>query len=314
MAKFSPSRGHQTLTIPEDWQILGTADDAPEFWHLPRSVWQPIQNRVTGSGVIVAVIDTGATPHVLQGRGILYSSHPHRQADDDRNGHGTHVAGLVCSDPRISPATATELVIFNPLNERGEGDSDEIAKAIEEAVRFCDADIINLSLGGAYSQSVETAVQEAAAQGVLVVAAAGNDGYRVGRNTLGHPGSSSAVICVGAHDRQGRVSEFSSAGKEIDVACPGSEIVSLSNDGRGLTTMSGTSMAAPLFTSAACLVLELLRRSGGRQAKQLRWWQDFLAANSQDIGTPGHDVRSGHGIPMWSKIVEVLSNEDYRWA
>jgi subtilisin family serine protease len=313
MAKFSPSQNHRTLTIPEDWQVLGVAQDAPEFWHLPRSVWQPIQSRVTGSGVIVAVIDTGATRHVLQWQ-TTYLSLPKSDSSDDRNGHGTHVAGLVCSDPRISPATEAELVIANALNERGEGDSEQIAKSIEEVVKYCDADIINLSLGGPYSQSIETAVQEAAAKGVLVVAAAGNDGYRVGRNTLGHPGSSSAVICVGAHDRRGQVSEFSSAGKEIDVACPGSEIVSLSNDGRGLTTMSGTSMAAPLFASAACLVLELLRRSGGKQAKQLRWWQDFLAKNSQDISTPGHDVRSGHGIPMWSRIVEVLSNEDYRWA
>jgi subtilisin family serine protease len=146
-------------------------------------------------------------------------------------------------------------------------------------------------------------------KGSIVVAAAGNSGFNGSRNTIGWPGKYLESICVGATRSDGKIASFSSGGREMDVACPGQDIVSASTN-RGYVSMSGTSMATPFFAGLLALVVELMRREGNARFTGVEAVRAFLAQYCEDRGTPGKDPSFGLGVPIATKIVEALSNDD----
>ena len=207
--------------------------------------------------VIVAVVDTGvAAGHpdlrgaVLPGLNLMNGG---TDAADDE-GHGTSVAGVIAArtDNHAGQAGVCWNCVLLPikaLDSKGVGDTSVIATAIVRAVDL-GARVINLSLGGpASTQPLADAVAYAEERGVIVVAAAGNNG----NGTLFYPAAYPGVVAVAASDPDGRLYAWSDYGTWIGVAAPGCNVAPTLSG--GYEEFCGTSAAAPIVAGLAALAV-----------------------------------------------------------
>ncbi|HEY7960748.1 MAG TPA: S8 family serine peptidase [Solirubrobacteraceae bacterium] len=226
---------------PGDWQQLqwnfsgapGFGVNAPEAWaHLAAA------GARGGRGVVVAVLDTGIAyanrgPFV---RSPDFTSHQfvagydfvdHDPYANDRNGHGTHVAGTIAEATGnnldlTGLAYGVRLMPVRVLDREGEGDASVIASGVRFAVNH-GARVINLSLE--FSSEVTAsdipelleALRYAHRRGVVVVAAAGNEG----RRAIAYPARAPNVISVGAITEHGCLASFSNDGRALTLVAPG---------------------------------------------------------------------------------------------
>jgi membrane-anchored mycosin MYCP len=257
-----------------------------------------------GEGQVVAVIDTGVNPvgafsgRLMQGGDYVQ---PNGLGQDDCDGHGTIVAGLIAAAPDPSTGFAGVAPKANVLPIRQSssyfgvknakddspdkvaGDTVSLAAAIRYAVDR-GATVINISEASCRNPStpadpgVQDAVDYAVANHVVVVAAAGNVDDTTDckqQNTPGHdpatfptPAELTGVLAVAAVDQDGAPASFSLSGPWVGVAAPGVDIISTNPAGdtppqinelitqSGVSTIQGTSFAAPYVAGLAALVRE----------------------------------------------------------
>jgi len=206
-----------------------------------------------GGGVNVAILDTGIDldhPDLYVTGGKSFVS---GKSYDDKNGHGTHVAGIVAAldngDGVIGVAPEAELYAVKVLGNGGIGWWSDLIAGLQWCVNE-GMDVANMSLGATSApDDVRDACDSASAAGVLLVAAAGNE---YGGPVI-YPAAYSSVIAVSATDSADKLASFSSVGDEVELAAPGVDIYSTYKDG-GYETMSGTSMASPHVAGTAALV------------------------------------------------------------
>ncbi len=270
----------------------------PQQWALDALQIESAWSASTGVDVDIAVVDSGVSgdhpdlaPRVCSGVAFLASDGVARlgQGATDGNGHGTHVAGIAAAGTGDRTGTAgvapsARIMPVRVLGADGTGSSSDVARGITWAVDH-GAEVINVSLGGGYSSSVDVAVDYAEREGVLVVAASGNAGPGGARN---YPAALDDVLAIASHDQGGAISSFSTQGDYVDLSAPGSGIVSTYPDGRW-ASMSGTSMATPHVAGAAAL---LIAAQPGLTPAQVR---ARLRATATDAGVPGFDVAHGWG-------------------
>jgi serine protease len=280
--------------------------------------------------VVVAVLDTG----------IAYEDFgPYRKAPDfattvfvpgydfvnrdehgnDDNFHGTHVAATIAESTDNGLGVAglafrCALMPVKVLDARGIGDDFTVAEGIEFAARDPRVRVLNLSLAGGFSESVRQAVDAAERAGIVVVAAAGNDG----RAGIGFPAALSNVLAVGAVDGRKARAPYSNAGPELDVVAPGGDLgrddtgpdlvpdgqpdgilqqtfnpATVRESGRyddfRLFFVTGTSQATAQVSAAAALLV----RQGITSPAAVR---AALQATAEDLGPPGRDDDYGHGL------------------
>ncbi|MEQ7049300.1 S8 family peptidase [Paenibacillaceae sp. P-4] len=215
-------------------------------------VWKSSQ----GKSIKVAVVDTGISAHpdlnIAGGVNTIRKGGSYR----DDNGHGTHVAGIVAALGKsgMQYGVAPEVILYavKVLDQSGDGYVSDIVEGLEWCIRN-NMDVINMSLGlNGASASLRSMVKRAHRKGIVIVSSAGNEGRNSGK--IDQPASYPEVIAVAATDKNNRIASFSSRGRGIDVAAPGSDIVSTSNK-QGFITNSGTSMAAPHVSGTAALLL-----------------------------------------------------------
>lgn len=237
-------------------------------WAFDTVTFQQTWPTTRGDGVVVAVLDTGvnaANPDlggvVLPGRQIL-NGIQQPGGTTDAHGHGTHVAGIVAAVADNGTGVAgmapgVRILPVKVLDDNGSGLFSDVASGIVWAVDN-GADVINLSLGAAMGSpdlTVASAVRYAGDHGVVVVAAAGNFGCRVGVDSgclPVYPAALDDVLAVGAVDSSGACASYTATAPYVDVAAPGTAIYSTYRT--GYAYMSGTSMASPHVTAAAALV------------------------------------------------------------
>lgn len=150
-----------------------------------------------------------------------------------------------------------------------------------------DVKTVNMSLAGPPNRIVEAAIRRAATQGIVIVAAAGNNGPT---SPPRFPAAYANVIAVTAVTRQHRAYPRAVRGPHIDFAGPGVEILAASNEG-GYSNVSGTSIAAPFVTAAV-----VLRCAGASLCEDHDRLVELLAAFAIDLGLPGHDPIYGNGL------------------
>jgi thermitase len=226
----------------------------------------------TGAGVTVAVVDTGVDATHPDLAGQVFAGPDLVEGDDvpqDEAGHGTHVAGTIAAirDNAIGVvgvAPSAKVLAVRVLGADGGGAWSTVAEGILAAAAN-GAKVINLSLGGsADARVVREAVAQVQATGVLVVAAAGNDGVSRRFYPAGYPG----VLAVGATNATDTRARFSNYGTWVGIAAPGDAILSTAPDGR-YARMSGTSMASPHVAGAAAIAWSLRPTWTADQVKQL---------------------------------------------
>jgi subtilisin-like proprotein convertase family protein len=178
----------------------------------------------------------------------------------DDNGHGTHVAGIIGAVGNNGVGVSgvawnVQLMAVKILNYAGSGFTSDAIRGLNFAVSR-GAKIANNSWGGApYDPALASAINEARAQGVIVVAAAGNQGRNIDTTPF-YPASYQFdnVVRVAATDNRDALASFSNFGVgTVQLAAPGVNIISTSRTG-GYVSMSGTSMAAPMVSGALALV------------------------------------------------------------
>ncbi|MGM7703442.1 S8 family peptidase [Pseudalkalibacillus sp. Hm43] len=199
----------------------------------------------------------------------------------DLNGHGTHVAGTAAAETNNARGIAgmapnTYILAVRVLNAQGSGSLADIADGIEYAAD-AGAEVINLSLGcDCNTTTLKNAVDYAWNKGVVVVAAAGNDGV----STTFEPASYTNAIAVAAVDSNDQLASFSNWGASwVDVAAPGVDIASTYPSNR-YVYMSGTSMASPHVAGLAGLLA-----AQGRSASQIRAAIENTADATSGTGT-----------------------------
>lgn len=253
-------------------------------------VW-PIGN--TGSGVNVAVLDTGIDldhPDLAANiKGGINTINSLKTADDD-NGHGSHVAGIIAAVDNsigvIGVAPQASLYAVKVLSKSGSGFVSDIIEGVQWSINS-NMKVINMSLGtSADVQSFHDALIDASNAGIVLVAAAGNSGP--GDNTVLYPAKYAEVIAVSATDSNDTLASFSSRGPEVEVAAPGVNIYSTYKGGT-YKTMSGTSMAAPHVAGTAALVIA----SGITDASAV---MAKLQSTADDKGAVGKDNLYGYGV------------------
>ncbi|OGE77667.1 MAG: hypothetical protein A2751_00575 [Candidatus Doudnabacteria bacterium RIFCSPHIGHO2_01_FULL_46_14] len=284
-------------------------------WGIEMVYDDPFVNKTSGGdGVNVAVVDTG----ILISHPDLKSrikdcknfSNPRVSVVDgkceDKNGHGTHVAGIIAADGGsdglgiFGVAPAANIYAYQVCSASGSCWADDVALAIRTAADN-GVNIINLSLGAdAPSSLIYDAVVYASGKNVLVIAAAGNDGPYTG--SIDYPAANKEIVGVGALDANKAVSDWSSRGinsqttayviddGDIEFAAPGVSVESTWNDG-GYAILSGTSMAAPHIVGLAA---KLWQKGALNPAMATR---DILHTLSSDLFPLGDDDDSGWGIP-----------------
>ena len=258
-------------------------------WGLISARFGGAWNDAKGGRAKVAIVDSGAySNHPDIGRIVAQRDFVEDDAvADDDNGHGTHVTGIAGALTDNGKGVAggcfdCELLIAKVMGRIGFTTDSRIVKGINWSANH-GADVVNLSLGGSGDSSVlRTAVDRAYGRGALVVAAAGNEGTNVPQ----YPAAYSKVIAVSATTADGRLARFSSRGDWVDLAAPGTDILSTRMSG-GYDRMSGTSMSAPFVSGLAGLLA-----SRGMSADSIR---QRMQTTAKDLGPAGDDPQFGHG-------------------
>jgi subtilisin family serine protease len=286
-----------------------TRIQAPEAWQVS-----------TGAGALIAIVDTGVD---LRHPDLAAKLVVHKDADfvepgkapHDREGHGTHVAGIAGAITNngigvAGTAPDAKLLPVRVLDAAGEGTTDWLARGIRYAADK-GAHVVNLSLtftegldqvtkitGGL--QPVYQAIDYAYRRGAVVVASAGNSSFPLCAEPSAHP----RVLCVGATDRDDRRSFYSNLDATLTsnfLVAPGGDDLTCEGDifstylrakesicaPRGYEALAGTSMAAP-FVSGTAALLAAKGLSNDRIV-------ECITSNTDDLGLPGRDPVFGYG-------------------
>ena len=247
-----------------------------------------------GADVKVAVIDSGCDYTHPDGAVNYAGGRDFVNGDDDPmddNGHGTHVSGTVAAKDDgagvVGVAPGVSLYCLKVLSSSGSGVWSDIVAALDWAV-LNGIQVTNNSYGSGTNPggTVQAAFDNAAAAGMLHVAAAGNAGNPKGKgNNVGYPARYESVIAVAATDQNDGRASFSSTGDGVELAAPGVGIKSTKLGG-GYVKYNATSMASPHVAGAAALAI----------AAGITDVRTQLQTTADDLGDTGRDPQYGFGL------------------
>lgn len=303
---------------PRQWNFAPI--QAPAAWEL-----------ADGSGVVVAVVDSG----VSQGTDLacrtfideynVFTNQTGPGVAVDNFGHGTHVAGTIaqCTNNNLGVAgiaLGAQIMPVKVLDAAGNGSFSNVAKGVDWA-RTHGASIINMSLGGpcgsqtwpACSNSIlNDAISQAAAAGIVLVAAGGN----FNQPAVSFPGNHPEVIAVAGVDYNLDRAPYSNHGQALSLSAPGGNVnVDLDEDGfpDGILQQTierggwdykykhGTSMAAAHVSGAAALLRSYVPGATRQQVRQV------LEETALDRGPQGKDADYGYGLIQIADALVALA-------
>ncbi|PTX58276.1 subtilase family protein [Melghirimyces profundicolus] len=260
-----------TITDPYAGEIKEKTTD-PLPWGIREVEAYKVWPYTKGRGIKVAVVDTG-----------IANDHPSIQKNYaggvnilspmftpyDYNGHGTHVAGTIAGRATelnvVGVAPRVRIYAVKAFNRKGSANLSDLLSAINWCIEN-DMDIVNMSFGmSKVSDSLRQAIQTAHRKGIMLVAAAGNQGIS---GTVDYPARYEETIGVTSVSKDGKLSAFSNTGEGVDLAAPGDKISSAWLNGT-TRVMSGTSMAVPHVSGTVALLLYLRKNLTPAQVRDL---------------------------------------------
>ena len=305
-----------------------------DFMHQSRKVIhadKPSIQKYTGKSIGIAVLDTGIYPHddfmIPSNRIASFKDFVRNRTECyDDNGHGTHVCGIIAGNGHHSKgyyrgmAPDAHLIVGKILDKSGNGSISSILKAIRWVIdiqKKYNIRILNISVGSESTDINEEksilvqSVNAAWDCGIVVVVAAGNNGPK--QMSVTSPGISRKVITVGSSDDHkaimmggNRIYNYSGRGPtrlmipKPDIVAPGSTILSCSPpySGRytGYAIRSGTSMATPIVSGAAALLLDKNPYLTNEEVKQL------ICHTATDLKLPRN--QQGYGLLNVEKLLQ----------
>ncbi|WP_105172524.1 S8 family serine peptidase [Pseudoalteromonas sp. T1lg24] len=224
---------------------------------------------------------------------------------NDGNGHGTHVAGTIAAIGGngqgvvgVNPSNQLGLHIVKVFNDQGRwAYGSDLIRAIEQCQQ-AGANVTSMSLGGSGQSSAERqAFANSYAQGMLHIAAAGNDG----NSSMSYPASYDAVVSVAAVNSGESKASFSQYNSQVEIAAPGVSVNSTWINS-GYKSISGTSMATPHVSGVAALVWSHFPNCSNQQIR------DALNTTAKDKGAAGRDTSFGHGIVQAKAAYDYLAS------
>ncbi|MCE5258765.1 MAG: S8 family peptidase [Chloroflexi bacterium] len=307
------------VRIYQDVAMRVFLDSSVPHIHVPY-VWE---QALTGKGIKIAVVDTGIDQSHpdFQGR-ILNTYDITGETVQDGCGHGTHCASIAAGSGAASKskyrgvAPEASLLIAKVLRNDGSGMMSDVMDGVEWAVDQ-GAQVISLSLGEAGSSDgndplcdlCEAAVQ----RGVVVVAAAGNEGPM--GYSVGSPAAAPNIITIGAASDLDRIAEFSSRGPTADgrvkpdVVLPGVDIIAARAQGTSMgmpldayyTSASGTSMATPHAAGLCALILQADSKLKPADIKKI------MMDTARDLGY-GPNAQGVGLADAWAAVKGLIGN------
>lgn len=284
-----PNRSRKAFITPNDsyfkYQYGSKLIHGPAGWDTERGE----SNLVT-----IAIVDTGVdlthpdlSSKIVQGTDTI--NNDNNPSDD--HGHGTHIAGISAAMTNNSRGVAgiswgAKIMPVKVLDEESSGTDTTVSEGIIWASDH-GAKVINMSLGGYfYSQTMQDATDYALSKGVIVLAAAGNEGT----DDILYPAGNKNVLGIGAVESSGLVADFSNHNKSVDLTAPGVDALSTYWDGGHIYAyLSGTSMATSFASGTAALVYS---KYPEKTASQIA---DRMTRQSIDFGSLGRDDYYGYG-------------------
>ncbi|WP_426593582.1 S8 family serine peptidase [Cellulomonas sp. McL0617] len=269
---------------------------------LPRA-W----DSATGAGTVVAVLDTGVTAanDDLAGQVLTGTDLVDGDADPaDPEGHGTLVAGIIAAKAdnqagSVGTAYGAKILPVRVLDQNGEGDDSTIAAGIAWAVTH-GARVVSLSLGGPDPAPVLLqAIEAAVAAGVVVVAAAGNDGTESAVYPAAYAPQVAGFVSVSSTDEDGALLPSSSWGDSVSLAAPGDQIIGPGTSAGSFVSGTGTSFSAAIVSGVAALVRS---HAGALTPAQV---EQRLESTARDAGPRGVDPYYGAGVVDAAAAVTV---------
>lgn len=280
-------------------------------WHMTRIGMENAWDESSGSGVVVAIIDTGVRQDLSDLAGTSFTAGYDFVNGDtnptDDEGHGSHVCGTVAQTTNNSAGCAgvaysATIMPIKVLDASGYGTYTDIADGIIWATDH-GADVINMSLGGSASNTtLQNAVNYAWNNGVVIVCAAGNSST----SSPFYPAAYPNCISISAVNYLDELADYSNYGSTIDMCAPGGDSNDYNGDGYmdgvlqqtfdsstgdpGFYFYTGTSMASPHVAGVAALVKSINSTLTNAQIRNI------LETTAEDLGTAGWDQYFGYGI------------------
>ncbi|MBI2146852.1 S8 family peptidase, partial [Candidatus Woesearchaeota archaeon] len=255
-------------------------------WNIKRTKADTVWDKVTGSGVKIAILDSGIANHddlTISG-GVSFVDDSHI----DAFGHGTQVAGIIAalSNNAGLKGVSPNISLYSvKITDSAIGSMSDAVAGLQWAIDN-EINMVVMSFGFEdYSQIFKEKVQEAYTKGVLLVGAAGNNGG----TTVLYPAGYSDVIAVGATEMDDNLASFSNTGYQIELVAPGTNINTTSID-NNYALVSGTSFAVPHVAGVAALIKELNFSLNNSQIR------GKLRNDAFDLGEAGRDPFFGFGL------------------
>jgi hypothetical protein len=249
-----------------------------------------------GKGALVAILDTGVAASKAFNTSITHINLVALPADlSQQNGHGTAMASLIIGNDPLAPgiAPASRILDVRIADDQGQSNTYLLAEGIIAAVD-AGANPISISMGGfGESALMRNAIKYATDRGVVIVAAAGNNGM----NQVASPANEAGVIAVGAVDARGNPLAFSNTGEPLDIAAPGYG-VNVALPGNEMGSISGTSPATAIVSGVIAGVMTATSQTG-----VMSW--NSIVTNANDSGPAGWDDASGAGMTNIGRVLDA---------
>jgi thermitase len=297
VAYAEPDYIARTAYVPNDPGYVGQKQlplmRTPEAWDVRRD----------SSNILVAVLDSGITMGNTDMKNKVvggYNFIANNTVTDDDYGHGTQVSSVIGAIMNNNYGIAgiapmSDLLAVKVVDSTGSGSYSNMIKGIDYAIQQ-GAKVINMSMGGrASSVALQDAVNRAISKGVVIVAAAGNEGS----TALSYPAAFDNVIGVGAVDASLNKMSYSNTGKGLTIMASGTAQVA--TKGTLITGASGTSYSSPYV--AGLVALMLAENESLSPAKVM----DIIGTTAKDLGAVGYDSTYGYGLVDMGSAMKALT-------